>query len=109
MIETFTLPIGRMIVKLGGSLILKISYSYKKKHVLYVHITLITGCGCNPIGSVSTQCNRTTGICTCKDNVIGEKCDMCAPRTSGMLIEISLNHLFIIVKTDDGSQRNVFY
>ena len=41
MIETFTLPIGRMIVKLGGSLILKISYSYKKNNMYYTYTLLL--------------------------------------------------------------------
>lgn len=42
-------------------------------------------CGCNPVGSKTLQCDRSTGVCQCKDNVIGEKCDMCAPRTSGIM------------------------
>ncbi|XP_071790086.1 usherin-like isoform X2 [Asterias amurensis] len=36
-------------------------------------------CGCQEAGTVGgdTICHQTTGICTCKTNVIGEKCDRC--------------------------------
>uniref|UniRef100_T1J097 Laminin subunit alpha n=1 Tax=Strigamia maritima TaxID=126957 RepID=T1J097_STRMM len=34
------------------------------------------GCYCDNCGT--RECHHATGICTCKDNVIGEKCDECA-------------------------------
>ena len=34
-------------------------------------------CACNECGTVSTVCNHTTGLCKCKPNVIGNKCDIC--------------------------------
>lgn len=38
----------------------------------------ITDCKCNPIGSSSTECNRLTGQCDCKNpNIVGLKCDRC--------------------------------
>ncbi|XP_060686295.1 laminin subunit gamma-1 [Hemiscyllium ocellatum] len=35
-------------------------------------------CNCNPVGSVSTQCD-IYGRCSCKPGVIGDKCDHCQP------------------------------
>ncbi|KAH9420223.1 Laminin subunit alpha-2 [Dermatophagoides pteronyssinus] len=36
-------------------------------------------CNCDIQGSVSTQCNPTTGQCECKPNYTGVRCDHCAP------------------------------
>jgi laminin gamma 1 len=38
----------------------------------------VTNCDCNPIGSNSSECNRLTGQCDCKNtNIVGLKCDKC--------------------------------
>lgn len=39
---------------------------------------IVTNCDCNPAGSNSSECNRITGQCDCKNpNIIGLKCDRC--------------------------------
>lgn len=40
-------------------------------------------CECDPTGSVSKFCNEYGGFCTCKPNVVGRRCDRCAPGTYG--------------------------
>jgi laminin alpha 3/5 len=34
-------------------------------------------CGCDPNGSLSTQCDKLGGQCECKENVIGRQCSRC--------------------------------
>ncbi|XP_066526394.1 laminin subunit beta-1 [Hoplias malabaricus] len=38
-------------------------------------------CECDRLGSLSEECDMVGGQCRCKPNVIGRKCDQCAPRT----------------------------
>ncbi|KAI5612331.1 laminin subunit beta-1 isoform X2 [Silurus asotus] len=40
-------------------------------------------CHCDPQGSLSTECKKIGGQCTCRPNVIGRQCNQCAPRTYG--------------------------
>ncbi|CAG9828598.1 unnamed protein product [Diabrotica balteata] len=40
-------------------------------------------CQCDPHGSVSKLCDRNGGFCTCRPNVVGRRCDRCAPGTFG--------------------------
>ncbi|XP_072320543.1 laminin subunit beta-2-like, partial [Eucyclogobius newberryi] len=40
-------------------------------------------CQCDPEGSLSGQCEAVGGQCRCKPNVIGRRCDQCAPGTFG--------------------------
>ncbi|XP_018431604.1 PREDICTED: laminin subunit beta-2 [Nanorana parkeri] len=40
-------------------------------------------CKCNPQGSLSSECDPYGGQCRCKPNVIGRRCDQCAPGTHG--------------------------
>ena len=41
-------------------------------------------CGCDETGSYSHICEPIGGQCDCKPNVIGRRCDMCAPGTYGL-------------------------
>ena len=39
---------------------------------------VILACECNADGRVGEDiCNAETGVCDCKENVIGDKCDVC--------------------------------
>ncbi|XP_040262981.1 laminin subunit beta-2-like [Bufo bufo] len=40
-------------------------------------------CNCNLQGSLSAVCDKIGGQCMCKPNVIGQRCDQCAPGTYG--------------------------
>ena len=40
-------------------------------------------CDCDPTGSKSNICDEFGGQCECKENVIGRRCDQCAPGTYG--------------------------
>ncbi|KAM4721279.1 laminin subunit beta-2 isoform 2-T2 [Rhinophrynus dorsalis] len=40
-------------------------------------------CSCDPQGSLSSECDPHGGQCQCKANVIGRRCDHCAPGTYG--------------------------
>ena len=40
-------------------------------------------CECDPTGSESTLCDKYSGQCACKRNVVGRRCDRCAPGTFG--------------------------
>ncbi|XP_076839895.1 LOW QUALITY PROTEIN: laminin subunit beta-2 [Brachyhypopomus gauderio] len=40
-------------------------------------------CQCDPQGSISSECHAYGGQCRCRTNVIGRRCDRCAPGTYG--------------------------
>ncbi|XP_065338114.1 laminin subunit beta-1 isoform X2 [Cloeon dipterum] len=40
-------------------------------------------CQCDPTGSTSSLCDSLGGQCNCKPNVVGRKCNRCAPGTFG--------------------------
>ncbi|XP_060099959.1 laminin subunit alpha-1 [Heteronotia binoei] len=41
-------------------------------------------CECHPNSSVSSICHHETGLCQCKPNVIGQKCDRCSVSYYGL-------------------------
>ena len=43
----------------------------------FLHLFLLA-CECNEEGSVGIECDEASGKCTCKENVIGDKCTQCA-------------------------------
>ncbi|BFZ08525.1 hypothetical protein BsWGS_11564 [Bradybaena similaris] len=40
-------------------------------------------CDCDRTGSLSVECNPSGGQCECRPNVVGRRCDQCAPGTYG--------------------------
>lgn len=48
-----------------------------------VHNEYALPCDCNPTGSNSLICDWMGGSCQCKANIVGRKCDECAPSTYG--------------------------
>ncbi|XP_071081967.1 laminin subunit beta-1-like [Haliotis cracherodii] len=57
-----------------------------KGHIFSISAVLHNGaidCDCDPTGSVSRECNPEGGRCPCKPNVVGRRCDQCAPGTYG--------------------------
>lgn len=46
-----------------------------------LHNNYALPCDCNPTGSISNICDDFGGMCKCKPNVVGQKCDKCAPAT----------------------------
>uniref|UniRef100_A0A7N6BW38 Laminin, beta 2 (laminin S) n=1 Tax=Anabas testudineus TaxID=64144 RepID=A0A7N6BW38_ANATE len=43
----------------------------------------LPACNCDPQGSISSVCEVRGGQCHCRPNVIGRRCDQCAPGTYG--------------------------
>ncbi|KAK6176840.1 hypothetical protein SNE40_015066 [Patella caerulea] len=55
-----------------------------KKHYFSISAVLhgeALGCDCDLTGSVSRECEQLGGQCQCKTNVVGRRCDQCAPGT----------------------------
>ena len=83
--------------------ILKFLRIFKKRHFpsKSVKITSVIycfpACNCNEEGSRDVTCDDDTGKCTCKANVIGDKCDFCSPGNFGFpacqgTIPFKINH-----------------
>ena len=45
---------------------------------------IVVACGCDPRGSVDLQCDSRTGLCQCKDRVVGAKCGRCSLGTQNL-------------------------
>uniref|UniRef100_A0A6G1SF50 Laminin subunit gamma-1 n=1 Tax=Aceria tosichella TaxID=561515 RepID=A0A6G1SF50_9ACAR len=51
---------------------------HQSNNILAESYQITTNCDCNPAGSNSSECNRVTGQCDCKNtNIVGLKCDKC--------------------------------
>lgn len=54
--------------------------SYMRQH------STLTACNCSMLGTVNNLgCDKHTGECVCKQNVVGEQCDRCAVGHYGLL------------------------
>jgi len=42
-----------------------------------LNLYLNLACDCHPYGIIDKQCDATTGMCQCKPNVVGQRCDQC--------------------------------
>uniref|UniRef100_A0A671WXI8 Laminin, beta 2-like n=1 Tax=Sparus aurata TaxID=8175 RepID=A0A671WXI8_SPAAU len=51
--------------------------------VIFYLCLLYPACQCDPQGSLSGECDKVGGQCRCKPNVMGRRCDQCAPGTYG--------------------------
>ncbi|XP_041349801.1 laminin subunit beta-1-like isoform X2 [Gigantopelta aegis] len=57
-----------------------------KKHIFSISSVMHNGaidCKCDPMGSLSRDCDIEGGQCQCKPHVVGRRCDQCAPGTYG--------------------------
>lgn len=57
-----------------------------RRHTFSISAVLHNGalpCNCDPMGSLSLECDPNGGQCQCKPNVVGRRCDKCAPGTFG--------------------------
>ena len=46
---------------------------------------VFVACSCNTYGTHDNQgCNKDTGECTCKRNVVGRDCNQCVPKYWGL-------------------------
>ncbi|XP_005110416.2 laminin subunit beta-1 [Aplysia californica] len=57
-----------------------------QRHTFSISAVLHNGaleCNCDVTGSLSLECNPSGGQCECKPNVVGRRCDQCAPGTYG--------------------------
>ena len=61
--------------------IFRVFWHYKQLLLLPLLVTLSPSlaCMCHPLGSSSASCDSVTGVCSCQDNVMGDKCDACRP------------------------------
>ena len=46
-------------------------------------VVFFVACDCHPKGAVSASCSDS-GVCDCRPNVIGVKCDSCLDQYSGL-------------------------
>ena len=61
-----------------------------KYGILTQFLLFSSECDCDKFGSES--CDKETGKCMCKPNVIGDRCDQCAPDTWGFLSGYGCSH-----------------
>lgn len=57
-----------------------------KRHTFSISAVLYNGalpCQCDPMGSLTIECDPSGCQCPCKENVVGRRCDKCAPGTWG--------------------------
>lgn len=52
-------------------------------HSIVIWCWMCLACQCDPTGSTSAICDSLGGQCPCKPNVVGRKCNRCAPGTYG--------------------------
>jgi len=43
----------------------------------YCYYDSILECNCDQYGSLDVQCDIVTGQCPCKENFMGQRCDLC--------------------------------
>lgn len=64
----------------------------------------ILACNCDQYGSLDVQCDIKTGQCPCKENFMGQRCDLCEENKyrdgfecPSMIIKLKIPVFFIVV------------
>ena len=56
----------------------KFLFTHRNK-VIFKQLRSFSACQCSEDGSRDVSCDNNTGKCSCKTNVIGDKCNFCSP------------------------------
>lgn len=65
----------------------------------------LPACDCDPQGSVSSLCDVRGGQCRCRPNVIGRRCDQCAPGTYGFGPSGCIGEIFTQLTLSEKKQK----
>ena len=71
-------PKGKSLFSVLGEFVYFLNFPRKFRVFSFQFFILPSECECNPDGSMDQNCDDTTGKCTCKEHIVGDKCDQCA-------------------------------
>ena len=82
-IDILVVVAAATVVVAVACLILLFVYSYYNFCCLHCCPSPLPACQCHPQGSLSQDCNITTGACPCRRGVGGGSCDRCLANSTG--------------------------